>query len=278
MQTKTIFFSIIIALAFFTAVWLYFGRNGYRQNLIVSAGRIETRISPIPGFDGQGVPQEPEEISVDSRRTLFLSKPTQPVLAMPSPVVENSSPPSSVVLPSDLVQAESEIEQNLQNVPKPPPVVLPPEGVSTVKLCGGEQISRCADCDFSHFDLALLILDILNLGRAREAEGAFETLESLDIEPAGGWAKSNPDQPMTPREMEEVRCSISLAAEVGSVPVEPAVVTAAMNRFCEEFEVSIKALRDSGVAKGGHTGGYPTVPAETGYQGGEDSGVVSSAF
>lgn len=279
MNTKKILLSIIIALAFLTTFWVYFGRDGHRRNVIISAGRIETRISPTPGFDGEAAPEKPEEVYVDSQRMLSLRESPQPVLAMPSPVPADSLPPSSVVRPRHPVQGESAIQRSVpqQSVPKTPPVVLPPEEISPVKLCGGEPISECLDCDFTHLDFALLILDILRLKRADKPERAFETLEAHEIEPGGGWAKSDPEKHMTPEEMEEVRCSISLAAEDGSIPVGSSVVTTAMNRFCADLEVSIKSMRDSGVAKGGHTGGDAIPPAESGYQGGTD-GITSSAF
>jgi hypothetical protein len=136
------------------------------------------------------------------------------------------------------------------------------------------------DVNFTHSDLALLVLDILALRRAEDPVATFELLESHDIEPVGGWAKSDPERLVTPREMEEVRCSISLASDEGSISVGPSLVTTSINRFCEELEVSLRATGDSGVAKGDR----PSLSAETGYQGatgggdGTQGGVASTPF
>lgn len=141
-----------------------------------------------------------------------------------------------------------------------------------MKLCGGVPISQCADRDFTYSDFAFLLLDTLDLKRTETWGEAFEILESLHIGPVEGWAKANPQKPMTLREMEEVRCSISLASEEGLIGVGPSTVTAAVNRFCRELKVSLKAMEDSGIVKN-----PANISAITGYQGGTDQ-VASPPF
>jgi hypothetical protein len=65
--------------------------------------------------------------------------------------------------------------------------------------------------------------------------------------------------------MEEVRCSISLAFEDGSISVGSSIVTAKVNRFCEAWEVSQRVSEDSGLLRADQ----PRL-VETGYQGGGD--------
>jgi hypothetical protein len=154
-----------------------------------------------------------------------------------------------------------------------PKAVTPGTGrMPIVKLCKGEPISECLDCGFSHGDFALLILDILGLAVTRVYEEAFEILGSLYIRPVDGWAKHNPEKLMTPRETEEVRCSISLAHEDGLIQTGPSIVSVGLNGFCREFKVSLKTMEDSGIVKG-----RPDGRAETGYQGGGRT-VFSSPF
>ncbi len=163
----------------------------------------------------------------------------------------------------------SAIEVQLSNLP---PAVLPSQHKSMVKFCGGEPISQCENVEFTHCDLALLLLDILALGERQTCEDAFEVLESRTVSPAIGWAKDNPQKRMTPREMEEVRCSISLAYEKGLIEEHASIVTVALNTYCVELEVSLKALKDSGVLKN-----RSYHEAETGYQGG-GNGVLSPSL
>jgi hypothetical protein len=111
----------------------------------------------------------------------------------------------------------------------------------------------------------------LSLKAITEGKGPFEILESAGIAPKGGWAKSEPETEITEEEMEEVRCSIALAAEEGEIPVEADEVTADVNQFSDDMSANIAAVEDAKIVKD-----RKSRSAETGYQGG--SGVTSTPF
>lgn len=273
MNKKAILLSILMAPIFFVILFVYLGRDRHSVDTIVS-GKIDTSISAQEGLD-QGLdhrvlPDEPEEISEKSTERSPLGRLPKTVSEIPSTEPEDSATESFEILPNQQVQAKSAMKRS---VPKVPSVVLPPEKMSMVKLCGGPAISRCGDVDFTHGDFALLIINILGLERAESFEEAFEILESLQIGPVGGWATANAQKLVTPRAMEEVRCSISLAFEAGLIRVGPTIVAAAVNRFCEEFVVSQRAVEDSGIVKD-----RPDISYGTGYRGGTNGGVVSSPY
>jgi hypothetical protein len=262
MTTKTIILSILISFGFFTAFYVYLGLD--RQEKMVVTGKGKTSISPPPETKPEVLydePDEPLDSTRDSRHVSPLGEPPQQDSAVPSLEPKRSTSPSSKGPPTPPVQMEPPIEQT---IPNPPPVVLPPEQALPVKLCGGKPISQCLDVQFTHVDFALLVMDILALGSTQDAEEAFRTLEFLNIQPIGGWEKSDPQKPITLREMEEVRCSLSLSAEKGLISVGPSVLTASVNRFCEELKVSLEAIESAGIGEDRRG----TRPSETGYQGG----------
>jgi len=264
-----VFISLIIASA---ALAIYLRTHSHLLDKTVSE-KIDHPFSTPSTVDPTVLPDPHEEVpegSIQRSASTILSKPVSAVSEMPSTQPEPPPPESLEVSPRPQVQAESKRKRSL---PKPPPVVLPPEERSTVKLCGGEPICRCTNVDFTHGDFALLVLDILGLGTTQNCEEAFEILESLQIGPVDGWAKASPQRRMTATQMEEVRCAVSVASEDGLIPVGPSVVTAAVNRFCEELEVSLAAIEDSGVGTDRRD-----IRGETGYQGGTDGGVASSPF
>ena len=150
-------------------------------------------------------------------------------------------------------------------VPKHPSAVYPSQKRALVTLCGGDPISQCAKVNFTHTGFALLVVDILGLEAPESGEDAFDILESLQISPVYGWARAKPMARITPQEMEEIRCSISLAFAEGSISVGSSIVTAEVNRFCEAWEVSQRVVEDSGPPRADQ----PRL-VETGYQGGGD--------
>jgi hypothetical protein len=118
----------------------------------------------------------------------------------------------------------------------------------------------------------MLVVDILGLEAPESGEAAFDILESLQICPVHGWARAKPMGRITPQDMEEVRCSISLAFSEGSISVGSSIVTAEVNRFCEAWEVSQRVAEDSGPLRADQ----PRL-VETGYQGGGDD-MTSPAY
>ncbi|NIQ37968.1 MAG: hypothetical protein GTN81_05195 [Proteobacteria bacterium] len=178
----------------------------------------------------------------------------------------------SVPLKTDLTQPVNATSLKKRSVPETPPVVLPPEETSLVKLCGGEPISLPKGFNLTHGDLALVLLNVLALRTTQVYEEAFQILSSLHIGPVGGWPKTNPEKPITLKEAEEIRCSISLAFEDGSIRVGPSVVTTALNGFFQDLQVTGRAMDQSGITKE-----EAKKSVETGYQGGRE-GVSSSPF
>ncbi len=152
-----------------------------------------------------------------------------------------------------------------RSVPKHPSAVYRSQERALVRLCGGDPISQCTQVNFTHTGFALLVLDILGLEVPGGDEEAFDILESLHIRPVDGWARAKRMERITLQEMEEVRCSISLAFEDGSISVGSSIVTAEVNRFCEAWEVSQRVPEDSGLLRVDQ----PRL-VETGYQGGGD--------
>jgi hypothetical protein len=159
-----------------------------------------------------------------------------------------------------------------RSVPKHPSAVYPSQERALVRLCGGDPISQCTKVNFTQTGFAQLVLDILGLEVPGSDEEAFDILESLHIRPVDGWARAKPMERITLQEMEEVRCSISLAFEDGSISVGSSIVTAKVNRFCEAWEVSQRVSEDSGLLRADQ----PRL-VETGYQGGGDD-ITSPAY
>ncbi len=291
MSKKNVLLSILLILIVLAVLSMCLGRcHQYPGGTIIS-DKLHSRIAPSNNLDGEALPHTPDEVpdkSPESHALVKLPKATegmpstQPKKAPPpesleaSPIRpiqgESAMTPSSVsleALPTQYVLAESTMKRS---VPKASAVALSPEAASMGKLCGGEPISQCVDVVFTHCDFALLIIDILASARTEDCVEAFEILESLHIGPVGGWAKANPQKRMTPREMEEVRCSISFSSEHGLIDAGPSIVTVALNRFCEELKVSIEVVEDSGVVT---DRADVTATAEAGHQG---EGVASSPF
>jgi hypothetical protein len=208
-------------------------------------------------------------VAEGSPEIMASTRPTRTVSRAPSTGKMTDAPESVLSAPAESQGLEPPAKPS---IPSPRPVVSPREEKPMVKLCGGEPISQCEGVDLAQSDAALLLLEILGLGRGENAERAFEILETLRIVPAAGWDRRNPKRPITPPEMEEVRCCVSLAFEDGLVQVGSSAVAAAFNRFCEDLKAATVATEDSGIVEN-HLGGK----TETGYQGGTGD-VVSSAF
>ena len=257
MHKKTVFLTILLILI--PLPFCFQSLQSHRRY----TGDSTAGLAPmVLAEESMTIPQQSADSASSRKRSETVSK---------VPSLEPKGPPSKHpdVLPARPVPVESAVEVQVPNLP---PAVLPSQHKSMVKFCGGEPISQCENVEFTHCDLALLLLDILALGERQTYEDAFEVLESRAVSPVIGWAKDNPQKRMTSREMEEVRCSISLAYEEGLIEERASIVTVALNRFCVELEVSLKALKDSGVLKD-----RSYYKAETGYQGGGD-GVSSPSF
>jgi hypothetical protein len=191
---------------------------------------------------------------------------------MRSGTKDSPQEPASFVTPESISQPD---------VSQPRSFVLPRQEDSALRLCGGQPICRCEKVKFTHGDFALLVLGILGLGPTENSEEAFEILDSFRIRPSGGWAEARPEKLMSQREMEEVRCCVSIAYEDGLIRVGPAVLAAGVDRFCEELEYSLAAMEeDTGVVTD-----RPSTVAEAGHQGGqgqtdsgEDESVASPPF
>ncbi len=279
MNKKKILLTVLIVLLLITLLYTGLGRYRRGGKTAVSV-KIDDGLFPTQTLGPKVPPDQPEEVpgksaqGILSRRSpkeVAESPPTEPKKAYPpisleslaaEPVRKESAlTPSSVsleALPTEPAQVESAMKRSV-----PKSVILRAEEMPMLKLCKGEPISECLDCGLTHCDFALLVLDILALGKTENCGEAFEILESGHIGPVDGWNKASPFERMKPIEIEEVRCSLSLAFEDGFIPVEASLVTVALNRFCEELKVSLKAMEDSGAVRGG-----ARVSAETGYQGG----------
>ena len=276
MIIKKIFFPVFMPLIIaFVVVGVYLGKHkGPDQSTLPQ--KTGPRISAPPRPDSVPRLEPIEDIREDSIDKSAMAGTSKPVPEEPS-IEGQASPPESTGTPSDRPQPAPSPKDRF--VPEPPSAVLPPEARPPMKLCGGESISQCTNVGLTHGDFATLVLDILGLGTTGDCQEAFELLESFQIRPVGGWKKSNPGDRITPREMEEIRCSISIASEDGLILVGPSVLAAAVNRFCEESELTLAAMEDFSVERD-----RDDVVGETGYQGGapapgrESSQVASSPF
>lgn len=293
MSKKNVLLSILLILIVLAVLSMCLGRCHQHPGGTIISDKLQSRIPPSDRLDGEPLPHAPEEVADKSPESPALVKLPKATVEMPSTQPKKAPPPESPeasptrpiqgesamtpssvsleALPTQSALAESAMKRS---VLKASVVALSPEAASMGKLCGGEPISECVDVVFTHCDFALLIIDILALARTEDCKEAFEILESLHIGPVGGWAKANPQKRMTPGQMEEVRCSISLSSEHGLIDAGPSTVTAALNKFCEELKVSIEVVEDSGIVK---DRADVTATAETGHQG-EGEGVASSPF
>ncbi len=253
---------IILAIILFVMPFLYFGKDtptDTRPESVRVTQRAEPKVSS----------EKPKAIPQDSIRNPPVTEDPRRVPQTPSPEPKPAPQVSIKKVPTPQVETK---RPEKPFVPKTPSVVLPSEETSPVKLCAGEPITPCENCRLTHGDFALLLVDVLALLTTELYEEAFDILASLQIAPVNGWATADPEKLITLREMEEVRCSISLAFKDGSIGVGPSTVTAALNRFLEESDVSIQTAEDSGITKGDSSRS-----AETGYQGGEE-GVLSPSL
>ncbi len=253
---------IILAVILFVMPFLYFGKDTATDTRPES---VKVTQSAQPKASSE----KPKTIPQDSVQPPPVMEDPRKVPQTPSPEPKPAPQVSIKRLPTPQVETK---RPDKPFVPKTPSVLLPSEENSTVKLCAGEPINPCENCRLTHRDFALLLVDILALLTTELYQEAFDVLASLQIAPVNGWATADPEKLITPREMEEVRCSISLAFKDGSIGVGPSTVTVALNRFLEESDVSIQAAEDSGVTKGDSSRS-----AETGYQGGEE-GVLSPSL
>lgn len=268
MNKKKILLSVLMVLLLVIVLSAYLASQRRPGGTIVS-GNTDGGVSERERLGRRVLPDMPDRIPTYSEDEPRPRKPSEAVRQVPSSEPEGSPPEVLEKLPSQWVEAAPAIKRS---VPEPPAVVSPPEKERMKRFCGGELISQCVDCGLSHGDFALLLVDILALKAPETLGEVFEILESLHVGPVGGWAKANLQKRMTAEEMEEVRCSISLAAEEGLIEMGPSVVTAAVNRFCRELKVSLEAMEDSGIVKN-----RGRVAGETGYQGGT-RGIASSPF
>jgi hypothetical protein len=260
MKKKKILLLLLFPFMLFVVLSIYLGRDKPLENLTVSTK------------DHQKVlPKKLKEIPVDTEKKSAVA--TQPPPAsLPETLSTKPKALPSVPLKTDPTQPVHAESLKKRSVPKTPPVVLPPEEAPAVKLCGGEPISLPKGLNLTHGDLALLLLNVLALRATQVYDEAFQILSSLHIGPVGGWPKTNPEKPITLKEAEEIRCSISLAFEDGSIRVGSSVVTTALNGFFQDLQVTGNAMDHSGITKDG-----ARKSVETGYQGGTE-GVSSSAF
>ena len=227
-KTKIFLIAVIVG-AFSAAASIYVIRDRQSEETAVSS-TFDAATSQPPTSEGEVQPREPEGISEAVEGGAPLSELPPLVVNRPSPARKDSSSASVKAVAKKTVTKTVAVESKgspsqppaLQpiepaqtqsgsegSVSEPLSLVLPPKELPPVKLCGGQSVSQCADVEFSHFDFALLILDIISIKGIKEDEEIFDVLESVSIQPVMGWARSDPQKRITTREMEEVRCSIS---------------------------------------------------------------------
>ncbi|NIO04715.1 MAG: hypothetical protein GTN74_08885 [Proteobacteria bacterium] len=262
MNKRKIQLLLVLPMILFVVPFLCFGRDTTTDRPSASV-KVTQKAAPKVSSE------EPKAISQDSLQKSPATDDPRKVPQTSSPEPKPGPPVSIKEVPTPQVETK---RPEKPFVPKASSVVLPAEETSPVKLCAGEPIIPCENCRLTHHDFALLLLDVLGLVITELYEEAFDILASLQIAPVHGWATADPEKLITPREMEEVRCSISLAFKDGSIEVGPSTVTVALNRFLEDSDVSIQTAEDSGVSKGD-----TSRSAETGYQGGGE-GILSPSL
>jgi len=249
--------------------------------LVLHRRAVKLEYSPEP--DGGALPSQTRETSTDPEEVREVPEAVFPEEGFfePQPTPEprkvsnkrpdqpKEAPLQNRIMPPRRSRPEA---RGKRSVPAHPSAVYPSQERVLTRLCGGNPISQCTKVNFTQTGFALLILDILGLEVPEGGEEAFDILESIHIRPVDGWATAKPMGRITPQEMEEVRCSISLAFEDGLISVGPSIVTAGVNRFCEAWELSQQVPEDAGPLRADR----PRL-VETGYQGGGD-GVTSPPY
>jgi hypothetical protein len=286
MNRNKILLGILLVLLLFVVLSQYLAGRRYPATTIVS-DKAERKISPPKDSDHRILLPEPEATQEEAPQGIPPGGIPDMTAAIPSPMPEIPPALSLEVLPSHPARAEAAMSPSSVSLEALPSQPIPvesalkrtgPQGPSALRqmgqLCEGEPLHQCAAVDFTHCDFALLLLDTLGLSGTENCTEAFALLDTIKVGPYNGWARSNPQNKLTPEDLEEIRCSVLWAFKDGLIQMSPSVVSASLRRFCEEFQVSLNAVETSGIVKS-----PPNKPdaAETGHQDG-NNGVVSPPF
>jgi hypothetical protein len=72
-------------------------------------------------------------------------------------------------------------------------------------------------------------------------------LAALGISPTGGWRVDEPYDPITQREIEEVRCSVQEAYGKGCIETGEVALVAAVNDYCLWLKMNVGVVGESTV-------------------------------
>ncbi len=286
---KRIFLSLLLVLILLAFLPIYLGRHKRPGKTPVSV-RTDDGLSPSRTLDPRVFIDNPEELPGKSSQRSPWSRFTGKVADRSSPERKEAPPPLSLeALPTQPVHGESGISpssvslealptqpgqaESLMKRSVPKTGVLRAQDMPVVLFCQGEPILACLDCGLTDCDFALVVVDILAPGRTEDCKEAFAFLQSLNVGPVRAWGGANLDKPMTAGEMEEVRCSLSLAFDDKLIPLSPSIMKASLERFCQELKMTLEARGSSGIVKDSAV----VSAGESGHQGGSD-GVFSTPF
>jgi len=121
-------------------------------------------------------------------------------------------------------------------------------------------------------DMAVRLVEALNLGTTESETEAESILASLDITPRNGWIA---DYPVTPDIADELRAAVSEAAESGKVAVDKETALRTVQGIMNGYDLPVRA-DTSGQVAGETTGpNYPDSTVENNYYYDEGPPVVT---
>jgi hypothetical protein len=125
--------------------------------------------------------------------------------------------------------------------------------------CEGPMVTECRGYCIPQCDLAIYLSKVLGIGEDLDCDQCFSLLTALNISPRRGWRVEQPYTLVTPREIEEVRCSVREAYVQGLVATDLPTVVSSINDYCLWLKMNIQVLGEPTFAE--------TV-AQTSYQAG----------
>ncbi|MFQ5840849.1 MAG: hypothetical protein ACE5I8_00315 [Thermodesulfobacteriota bacterium] len=136
--------------------------------------------------------------------------------------------------------------------------------------CEGPMVTECEDCEISQGEFAIYLCKALGLGEGLNYHQSFLALAAVRISPKGGWNFEDPSTLITPRETEEVRCSVLAAHKKGLIETAPNVMVASINDYCLWLKMNVEVV-------GAGAGAVAEAMAQSGYQGGSAVEVPSGS-
>ena len=108
--------------------------------------------------------------------------------------------------------------------------------------CEGPMVTECRGYCIPQCDFAIYLSKILGIGEDLDCDQCFSLLTALNISPRGGWRVEQAYTLMTPREIEEVRCSVREAYVQGLIAMDLPTMVSSLNDYCLWLKMNIQVV------------------------------------